>query len=227
LIRNRLLFLLASGAAGAAGDSLPALHFSGSVAESASNGTVIGTVTISGAYTGTPTFSKSGTDAGKISIDAGTGVVTKNGTLDYETKTYLDVSFGVADIDPLPAVNPVAFTPAVTNVLEVTLSALTLNTDEIEEGSAEDTVVGALQSTSSGSTLSLTETAGSRFKLSGSNIVAGSVATDYGTATSHNITVRETHADASNSPRDSVIAITVTEVGAAVEPLPYFTVMFR
>lgn len=97
------------------------------------------------------------------------------------------------------------------------LDALSLDADEIEEGSAEDTVVGALQDTTGGSTLSLEDDAGGRFKLDGLNIVAGPTATDYGTATSHNITVRETLAEAVNSPRDSVISIAVTEAGGGPE----------
>lgn len=44
------------------------------------------------------------------------------------------------------------------------------------------------------------------------NIVAGSVSTDYETAASHTITVRETLAGASNSPRDTVLTINVTDV---------------
>jgi hypothetical protein len=44
------------------------------------------------------------------------------------------------------------------------------------------------------------------------NIVAGSTPTDFETATSHTITVRETLAGASNSPRDTVLTINVTDV---------------
>lgn len=42
------------------------------------------------------------------------------------------------------------------------------------------------------------------------NVVAGSVPTNFATATSHTITVRETLAGASNSPRDTVLTINVT-----------------
>lgn len=135
-------------------------------------------------------------------------------TLDYETKTSHNVTIEADNgVDtPLTWV----FTIFVTNALEVTLAALTLNTSTIVENSAAATSVGALQSVSSGSTLSLVDDAGGRFALSGSNIVAGLVATDYESATSHNITVRETHPDGNNSPRDSVIAITVTEIGGEV-----------
>ncbi len=157
-----------------------------------------------------------GTSTYAITVDAdnkfatlGTGLRIDN-AVNYEVATSHQVTIRDTPSGPYSPITRV-FTIAITNVLEVTLSALTLNTSTIQEGSAPATVVGALQSVSSGSSLSLTDDAGGRFALSGSNIVAGLVATDFDVATSHNITVRETHADGSNSPRDSVIAITVTE----------------
>ncbi|MTD92871.1 hypothetical protein GIW81_00825 [Hyphomicrobium sp. xq] len=90
----------------------------------------------------------------------------------------------------------------------VTLVPLSLDANEIEEASAEDTVVGALQGKTTGSSLSLTGTAGNRFKLTGTNIVAGAVATAAG---EYEVTVRETLAGASNTPNDTVLKITATE----------------
>ena len=105
-------------------------------------------------------------------------------------------------------------TVTVTDVVD-TLAALTLSADEIQSGAAENTVVGALVGKYASSSLSMTDTAGGRFKLSGSNVVAGATATDYATDTSHSITVRETWAPFANSPRDTVFTIDVVEVGAA------------
>lgn len=51
--------------------------------------------------------------------------------------------------------------------------------------------------------------------MSGANLVAGSVATDYEAASSHAITLRETLAGAANSPRDSVLTLAVTDVAEA------------
>lgn len=96
----------------------------------------------------------------------------------------------------------------------VTLSALS-GTFALDEGSAEDTVAGALVGVTSGSTLSLTDDAGGRVKLSGSNIVAGATATDYESATSHSFTVRETLTGATNTPRDTVLSLTVNDVAEA------------
>lgn len=92
------------------------------------------------------------------------------------------------------------------------LSALTLAAASIVENSAAGTVVGGVLGQTTGSTLTLVDGAGSRFALSGTNIVAGSVATDYEAATSHSITLRETLAGYANSPRDTVLTITVTNV---------------
>lgn len=92
------------------------------------------------------------------------------------------------------------------------LAALTLTASVIDEGAAEDTAVGAVVGLTSGSTWDITGTAGGRFKKSGGNIVAGATATDYGAATSHDITLTETLAGANNTPRDTVITITVVDI---------------
>jgi hypothetical protein len=177
----------------------------------------IATATLSGlSYTGTPTYTLGGADAAKFSLDGSTGVLSLSTSFDYEVATSHAITIAVSGTTPLPLTTPKAFTISVTNVFEAaTLNALTLDTDEITSGDVEDTVVGALQDTAVGSTLSMIDTAGGRFKLSGSNVVAGATATDFDTLTSHNITVRETLADSSNSPRDSVIAITVLDDAAA------------
>jgi hypothetical protein len=97
------------------------------------------------------------------------------------------------------------------NASFIELAALTLDDDEVAEDAAIGVAVGAIVGRTVGSTLTLTDDAGGLFALDGLNIeVAGAL--DFETAASHNITIRETLANASNSPRDSVIAITVTDV---------------
>lgn len=98
----------------------------------------------------------------------------------------------------------------------VNLSPLTLAASTIAENSAAGTGVGAVLGKTAGSTLSLIGTAGNRFALSGTNIVAGATTTDFETVASHSITIRETLAEAVNSPRDTVLTITVTDVFEAV-----------
>lgn len=104
-----------------------------------------------------------------------------------------------------------------------TLNALTLSAATLAEGSAQGTAVGTLQGTTAGSTLSLTDTAGGRFQLAAGAIQAGGTLTDYVVASNHSITVRETLAGASNSPRDTVLTVTVTDVaeGASLNALAF------
>ena len=200
--------LLSSSIATGEGTSGPALRISAStIAEDAIVGAAVGTLSVNngnGVYTYTITADP---DA-KFAIDM--DALELGATVDYETATSHSVTIEADNgVDP-----PISrlFPIAITNVFEAaTLSALTLDADEIEEGAAEDTVVGAIVGRTLGSTLSLTGTAGARFKLSGTNIVAGATATDYETATSHNITIRETLADSANSPLDTVLSITVTQ----------------
>jgi hypothetical protein len=92
------------------------------------------------------------------------------------------------------------------------LNALTLSANSITENSAAGTVVGAIQNRTAGSTLSLSDDAGGRFAISGSNIVAGATATNYETATSHNITIVETLAGAIGTPRSTTLTINVNNV---------------
>ncbi len=166
------------------------------IAENAEVNDVIGTLSVANG-SGSYTFSITADPDGKFNI-SGTDLRV-DAALDYETATSHQVTIEADNgVDP-----PISrtFTIRVTNVLEVTLAALSLDADEIEENSAEDTVVGAIVGASSGSTVSLLDSAGGRFKLSGGNEAA----------TSYEITLRETHSDASNSPRDTVIEITILD----------------
>jgi hypothetical protein len=176
-----------------------------SIEENSAEDTLVGTLSVANG-SGSYTFTLLDDADGRVKID-GDELQAGATPTDYEVATSLDIEVEADNgvDDPITR----AFTITVTNVLEVTLAALTLDNADIVTGSAEDTPVGALQSLSAGSVRSLIDTAGGRFKLTGTNIVAGSVATDFDLDTSHDITVRETHTDASNSPRDSVIAITV------------------
>jgi len=92
------------------------------------------------------------------------------------------------------------------------LAALTLSSTSIIENTAMGSLVGAIFGATPGSSLSLVDNSGNRFALSGGNIVAGAVGTNFEAATSHQITLREVLAGASNSPRDTTIVINVTNV---------------
>lgn len=93
-----------------------------------------------------------------------------------------------------------------------TLGALGLAASGIIENSAAGTVVGGIVGKTTGSTLALVDSAGSRFALNSGNLVAGATGTDFETATSHSVTIRETLAGYANSPRDTVLTVTVANV---------------
>lgn len=97
----------------------------------------------------------------------------------------------------------------------VTLDPLTLSNNDVPENSSNGTAVGTIVGRTALSTLSLTDDAGGRFTINsgtGAITVANGSLLNYESATSHNITVREVLAGASNTPRDTVLAINVTDV---------------
>lgn len=107
-----------------------------------------------------------------------------------------------------------------------TLAPLTLSNSTVAEDAAAGAVVGAIQGTTSGSTLSLMDDAGGKFVIDGGNIeVAGAL--DYDAATSHSITIRETLSGATNTPNDTVLSITVTNVSEGGGGTPAFSEGFN
>lgn len=195
------------------GASGPAITLSAlSIAENAVIGDLVGTLSVirgSGSYT----FSITADPDSKFILDLVDNTrLELSATVDFETKTSHTVTIQATNgVDP--AISR-TFTITVTNVFEQpSLVALSLSASTITEGSAENTSVGSVVGKTTGSTLSLINDASGRFKLSGSNILAGATATNYATATTHDITIRETLADSANSPRDTVITITVTQAG--------------
>jgi len=194
-----------SKSVGGGGARSPIITLSASsIAENAANNTTIGNLAVANG-SGSYVFTLLDDASGKFSIS--TAALKKAAALDYETATSHNVTVQADNSVDTPITR--VFTISVTNVLEVTLSALTLSASNIDDGAAEDTIVGSIQNKSSGSTIALIDSAGSRFKISGTNIVAGSVPTNHDLASSHSITIRETHSDGNNSPRDTILTINV------------------
>lgn len=100
-----------------------------------------------------------------------------------------------------------SFTITVTDVDEIT--NITLAASTIAENSAPGVVVGALSSTPAGATWTLTDTAGTRFAISGNNLVTGATATNFEAAATHDVTVRGT---LQGETFDKVFTINVTDV---------------
>ncbi|AXQ68323.1 hypothetical protein HOT99_gp294 [Caulobacter phage CcrBL10] len=159
------------------------------VLENSAAGVTIGTLTPNPADA---TLQVVGPYAGYFTVAAGNILKTGATPTDYETAPNLtDHSYPVT-IAATRQGETANFTIPVFVLNQVEITNITLSANHIAEGSGSGTVVGGLTSTPSGATFSLVDNAGSRFALAGNNVVAGSVATNYDTATQHDITVRGT-----------------------------------
>lgn len=128
-------------------------------------------------------------------LDFGAGADTATGDTNYDAWVKVTARLAVLEAAAGP-----------------TLSALTLAAAAVQENTAAGVVIGGILGKTAGSAVSLVNDAGGRFAIVGTNLVTGVTATDYEAATSHNITLRETLAGAANTPRDTVLAISVTNV---------------
>lgn len=176
---------------------------------------------------------------GILTVSGGSGPYTFSITADADVKFVLDNADNTrlelqATVDhatapthnvTIQATNGVdsplsrTFTIVVNEPVLLPLSALSLDNLDIDENSAAGTVVGAITGKTAGSTLSMFNSSSGRFALSGTSIVAGQVATDHSSATSHSITIRETLVGSPNSPLNSVITITVNNVAPVLSSL--------
>lgn len=155
-----------------------------SITEGSTQGTSVTSVSSPGS-----TITLSDDAGGRFEYDSETGLIKAGGVpTDYETATSHDITIQAEyQGDSIER----TVTVQVVNVVEIT--NITLAAATIPENSAAGTIVGALASVPTGAILTLSDNAGNRFAIDGSNrLVAGSVATDYETATSHDVTVTAT-----------------------------------
>jgi hypothetical protein len=174
--------------------------------------------------TGSPSWSiTGGTDSAKFQLTGSTLQWASNGTKNYEAPDDADanniyVVTVQANVSGETSTQTINVT--VTNVFEAaSLNALTgsLSVDEntanlpLSNGS----VVGTPTGYTSGSTRTLSDNAGGRFAINsttGQITVVNAALLNYETNSSHSITVVETLADSANSPRSTVLTITVNDV---------------
>lgn len=180
--------------------------------ENSPEGTAIGTLSVVGA-TGTAVFTLTDSSGNQVKLAGTNNVDLEAGATEADYETTQSFQFTVSVSGVTPAIPDATLTVVVTNVLEVTLADLTLDNDSFTVGAEPGTVIGSIVGKTAGSTLSIVP-ADPRVALSGTDIVVGSEAAEEG---SFSVTVREVHADASNSPRDSVIEL---DVLSAAEPPP-------
>ena len=179
------------------------------VSEAASIGTVVGVTAFADDPDSfdTVTYSLSNDAGGLFQIHATSGVVTTAAALDYESSVNHTIEVTATSTDSTTSV--LSFVIAVLDDTTEFSITQVLDSDagvnEVEEGSATNTVVGiTAQATDADPTdvvsYSLTDTAGGRFKIDSSS---GIVTVDNGSllifaaATSHNITIRATSTDSS------------------------------
>ena len=190
------------------------------VAESAANGTAVGTVAGIDPDAGT-TFTYSLTDdaGGRFAINATTGAVTvANGALlDYEVATAHAIAVRVTDQGGLTVDKN--FTIAVTNVNETPTGA-TLSASTVAENAANGTAIGTVTASDPDAgttfTYALTDNAGGRFAINattGAITVANGGLLNYEAATSHVVSVRVT--DQGGLTLDKNFTIAVTNVNEA------------
>ncbi len=100
----------------------------------------------------------------------------------------------------------------------VTLQPLTLSANTFTEGDTAGTVIGAIQNTTSGSSLDVSPS--DTLAIDGSNnLIVGLTPATAGTI---NATITETLAGASNTPNDSSVSVTVS---SATQPLTVATIL--
>lgn len=215
-----VLYTEMAALAGAGGAVIldPLTLTSNDIAENSANSTVIGTIV---GRTATSTLSLTDDAGGRFAINSGTGVVTvANGSLlNYESATSHSITVRevLAGASNTPRDTVLSIT--VTDVAEATLAALSLNNLDIDEDAVPGTIVGQVTGKTLGSTLSLTVSAGGKFSVVFSGIadnyyvvLAAGQSLDYDTSATHDITIRETLAGATNTPRDTPLTIAVNLV---------------
>lgn len=200
---------------GGGGAFLNPLFLSNStINENSPNNTVVGDLLI---LTGGSTVTLIN-DAGTRFKLVGSQIQAAATPTDYESATSHNITVRETLAGASNSPRDSVITINVNNVFEVALAALG-GSFSLPEDALANAVAGTLTGKTAGSTLSLTNDAGGRVALSGTNIVRGATALDYETATSHNFTVRETHADAS-APRDTVLTLSVTDVAESALRAP-------
>ncbi|MFN9911746.1 MAG: cadherin repeat domain-containing protein, partial [Pirellulaceae bacterium] len=160
------------------------------------------------------------TAGGRFTINSSTGVVTVANTslLNFEAATSHNITIRATSADA--SFSTQVFTISLTDVDEFDVGTVTdsnATSNSVAENAANGTAVGVTASASDADatnntiTYSLDDNAGGRFTINSSTgivTVANSSLLNFEAATSHNITVRATSADASFSTQIFTISLT-------------------
>jgi VCBS repeat-containing protein len=189
-----------------------------SVNENATNGSAVGVTALAtdGDGSAIVTYSLLDNAGGRFAINSATGVVTKIGSLDFETTTSHTITVQASSNDG--GTSTANFVITVTDFNEFVPTVPVDNNpavNEVVENSAAGTLVGITASSvdNDGSnntvTYSLTNSAGGRFAIDSNTgvVTLTSLSVNYEQATSHNITVQALSSDGSFSSQTFTINV--------------------
>lgn len=94
----------------------------------------------------------------------------------------------------------------------INLNSLGLTGTTIFENSVPGTFIGTVVGKTPGSTITLSETTSGAFALSGNDVVAGTTPINFEVPQAYSVTIREELAGAQNSPRETLVVITILNV---------------
>ncbi len=203
------------GSVGAVSDANAAAN---AVLENSSNGTVVGITGLATDPDGTDTVTYSLDDSagGRFTINAATGVVTVNGSIDREAADQYDITIRATSSDTSFSVQ--TFTITIGDVDEFDVGSVTdsnASTNAVNENAAIGTVVGITASasdadaTSNTITYSLFDSDGGNFQINASTgiVTTAQVLNREALGASRNIIVRATSADGSFTDQSFTIDI--------------------
>ena len=179
-----------------------------SFAETTSVGTTVINVTGTDPESGTISYSLSGSDSSKFTIDA-SGNVKISSTLDYEANPTYDFAVNVSD-GTHTTTQDVSVT--VTNINEAPVASASMAASSFAENISVGTTIATINATdpeSDNISYSLSGTGSNKFSIASNGVITSAGALDYETTTSYNLTVTVSDGN-SNSTQN--ITITVADL---------------
>ena len=186
----------------------PLILSAASLAEGAVQGTTVGS--LAGAATGS-SLSLINNAGGRFQLSGSTVEAGPTAT-DYETSKTYSIRVRETNLDAKNSPLDTVFTIAITDIAEQPALSELSGLFSLSEDAPKGTLAGTLEGMTPGSTISLLDDAGGRVALDLPYVVRGTTGLDFESSQTHSFTVRESLADAPNSPRDTVFTLTVDDV---------------
>lgn len=152
-------------------------------------------------------------DAGGRVVLSGIDILTGLVPIDYEEASSLSITIRETKLNAVNSPKDTVITLSVNNVFEnPSLGDITLSSNTVPENSPPGTIIGSFVGKTTGSSLSLLDDLGGSLAISDNNLVTTSIPLDFEFGSTRSITVRETLSDCFNSPKDSILSVTITNV---------------